>query len=104
MTLLLNETNPCGAWSEITLKDEHGAPNPPGARVTLVTRRADGGERRQLREASAQSGLRGQSASTFLFGIPNGEVLSSAEIRWPNGKTQNATALKPNAKQIIERR
>ncbi|MCE9521585.1 MAG: CRTAC1 family protein [Alphaproteobacteria bacterium] len=104
MTLLLNETPSCGAWSEITLKDEHRTPNPPGARVTLVTKRTDGSERRQLRESSAQSGLRGQSASTFLFGIPTGEVLSSAEIRWPDGKTQSATALKPNAKQIIERR
>lgn len=101
MTLLINETPPCGAWSEIILRDAHGAPNPPGTRVTLITRADSGAQRRQLREASAQTGLRGQSGSTFLFAIPQGEKAIAAEIRWPGGNTQRLTSIKSNARTEV---
>lgn len=101
MSLLINETPPCGAWSEIVLRDAHGAPNPPGARVTLITRADGGKERRQLREAGAQTGLRSQNGSTFLFAIPRGEKAIAAEIKWPGGNTQRLTSIKSNARTEV---
>lgn len=101
MTLLINRSQPCGGWTEIVLRDKAGAPNPPGARVTLVTRRRDGGVRRQLREASAQTGFRSQSASAFLFAVPESETIAAAEIRWPNGHLQRLTTVQPNRRNEI---
>lgn len=92
-TLVMNAGTPCGAWTEIVLRDALGAPNPPGARVTLVTRRGDGGERRQLREASAQTGFRSMSANAFLFGVPTGETVVGVEVRWPGGRTERRPAV-----------
>lgn len=86
--LMTNTSRACGAWTEVLLRDARGAPNPPGSRVALVTRRRDGGERRQLREASAQTGFRSMSASAFLFGVPAGETIIGVEIRWPNGRME----------------
>jgi hypothetical protein len=101
MTLLTNQSKPCGAWTEIVLRDARGAPNPPGARVTLVTRSRNGAVRRQLREASAQTGFRSQSASAFLFGVPESETIAAAEIRWPNGRLQRLTAVKLDRRNEI---
>lgn len=92
-TLVVNKGTSCGGWAEIVLRDARGAPNPPGARVTLVTRRRDGGERRQLREASAQTGFRSMSANAFLYGVPTGEAVVGVEVRWPNGRTERRPAV-----------
>jgi hypothetical protein len=101
ITLLHNETPRCGSWAELVLKDQYGAPNPPGARVVLNSRDADGNERRQLREASAQTGWRSQGASHFLFALPKSEGIIGAEIRWPNGKVQRLYDLKQNYRTIV---
>ena len=93
MAMLINQSQPCGAWTEIVLRDKAGAPNPPGTRVTLVTRHRDGKVRRQLREASAQTGFRSQSASAFLFAVPEGETIVAADIRWPNGRLQHISSV-----------
>lgn len=91
ISLLMNRTPRCGSWTEIELRDAKGALNPPGSRVTLVTRRA-GNPRRQLREASAQTGFRSLGASFFLFGVPAGEAIERAVVRWPDGRTQEIAA------------
>lgn len=95
-----NESGRCGDWAELALSDRYGAPNPPGTRVTLVTRGA-GGERRHLREASAQTTFRGQSGSAFLFGLPKGEKVLRAEVRWPDGRTQVLRSVKRNARTAV---
>ena len=92
VTILRNESAACGEPIRLTLRDAHGAPDPIGARVILVTRAA-AGERRQVREALGQSGFRGQSASPFVFSVPNGERVTRVEIRWPDGRTQTLTDL-----------
>lgn len=93
ITILRNESTLCGQPLRIELRSAAGAPNPPGARVTFITR-GPAGERRQLREANAQTSFRSQSASAFLFGVPRAERLVRAEIRWPDGRTQNVTRLR----------
>jgi hypothetical protein len=85
------------------LIDQHGASNPPHARVQLTTKARKGAMRRQLREASAQTGFRSQSASPFSFGVPNGERIVSAEIRWPDGSTQLLRKVKKNDRLIVRR-
>jgi enediyne biosynthesis protein E4 len=87
VTILRNESALCGRPLRMTLLDRHGAPDPIGARVTLVTR-GPAGERRQLRESMAQSTMRSQSGSAFLFAAPAGERPVRAEIRWPDGTIQ----------------
>jgi hypothetical protein len=101
ITLLRNETPRCGSWVELVLQDQYGAPNPPGARVVLHSRDADGNERSQLREASAQTGWRSQGASAFLFALPKSEGIIGVEIRWPNGRIQRLDDLKPNSQTIV---
>jgi hypothetical protein len=86
VTILRNRTPPCGSWFELNVLSPAGAPNPPGARVTLTTSTRDG-VLRQLREASAQSGFRSQSASAFLFAIPRGHAVNQVDVRWPDGRT-----------------
>lgn len=100
ITIVRNESALCGAPLRIELRDANGAVDPPGARVTLITHYA-GGERRQLREANAQSGFRSQSASHFLFGVPRGDRVVRAEIRWPNGATQSVTRFTRNGLTTI---
>ena len=85
ITAWRNDSGAGGRPLRIELRDAYGAPDPIGARVTLITRDADG-ERRQLREAMGQSTMRSQSGSAFLFGVPNGERVVRAEIRWPDGR------------------
>jgi hypothetical protein len=87
-TLLRNKTFRRGHWLELVLVGPGGAPNPPGARVVLVSRSGAGVVRRQLREASAQTGFRSQGSNPFLFGVPSGEQIERAEIRWPDGRVQ----------------
>lgn len=87
VTILRNESALCGRPLRIELLNRFGAVDPLGARVTLVTRGAYG-ERRQLREASGQSTFRSQSGSNFLFGVPRGERIVRAEVRWPSGQVQ----------------
>jgi hypothetical protein len=103
MTLALNETELCGAFVEIALVDENGAPNPPGARVTLATKGKGGEIRRQLREASAQTGFRSQSASSFLFAVPPGEKIRRAKIRWPDGSIVTVKKLKPGERRVVRK-
>lgn len=85
-TVLTNKSTRCGRPVRIELRNRHGAADPIGARVTLVT-----DKRRQLREAMGQTGFRAQSGSTFVYGVPAGERIAAAEIRWPDGSTQRAT-------------
>ncbi len=92
-TLMLNKSATCGGWTEVVLRDVRGASNPPGARVTLVTSRRDGSERRQLREASAQTGFRSLSANPFLFGVPEGEAIVGVEIRWPDSRVERRSSV-----------
>ncbi|ANP45879.1 hypothetical protein ATE48_08065 [Candidatus Viadribacter manganicus] len=87
VTILRNDSDLCGRSLRMELRSRHGAVDPLGARVTLVTRSARG-ERIQLREASGQSTFRSQSGSNFLYGVPEGERVLRAEIRWPNGRIQ----------------
>lgn len=98
--VLRNESAPCSDWAEFVVQDRAGAPNPPGARVTLVTR-GRAGERRHLREASAQSTFRGQSASAFLFALPKGERVLRVEVRWPDGQTRVLRDVRRNAKTVV---
>lgn len=98
--VLRNQSVRCGDWAEFMLSSRAGAPNPPGARVTLVTR-GRGGERRHLREASSQSGFRSQSASAFLFALPRGERIVRVEVRWPDGGTQVLRDVKRNARTAV---
>jgi hypothetical protein len=100
VTVLRNESTLCGQSLRIELRDRHGAPDPIGARVTLVTR-GPGGERRQLREAMGQSTIRSQSGSAFWFGVPHGERVMSAIVRWPGGRTQEIRRLNPNAPNVL---
>ena len=102
ISLLMNRTPRCGAWIEIDLRNRAGALNPPGSRVTLVSRGA-GKVRRQLREASAQTGFRSLGASFFLFGIPAGERIEKAVVRWPDGGVQEVTAPPPGERLTIRR-
>ena len=95
VTLLTNVSAACGRSVRLQLRNRYGAIDPIGARVTLVSR-GHAGERRQVREVSAQSGWRSQSASAFLFGVPTGERLLRAEVRWPDGRTQTVTDLQIN--------
>ncbi|MEZ5995681.1 MAG: CRTAC1 family protein [Hyphomonadaceae bacterium] len=95
-TLLQNRSAPCGDWIDFDVRDQYGAPNPPGARIVLISVDARGRERRQLREASAQTGFRSQSASYFLFGLPAHERVLRAEIRWPDGATRTIRSLPRN--------
>lgn len=99
ISLLMNRTPRCGGWTEIELRDAKGALNPPGSRVTLVT--ADG--RRQLREASAQTGFRSQGASFFLFGVPAGVHIEKAIVRWPDGKLQEVASPPANRRLTVRR-
>jgi hypothetical protein len=94
--MLHNVSERCGDWVDLDIRDQYGAPNPPGSRVTLVTRGTHGEERRQLREANTQSGFRSQSASFFLFGVPRGERIVRAEVRWPDGRTRTLRGLRSN--------
>jgi enediyne biosynthesis protein E4 len=87
ITILRNRTPRCGSWVELTVLSASGAPNPPGARVTLTTA-ANDRPLRQLREASAQTGFRSQSGSAFLFATPPGHSVQHADIRWPDGRTR----------------
>jgi hypothetical protein len=97
-TLLRNDTARCGDSVYLALFDRNGAPDPPGARVTLITRTATGEERRRLREASAQTTVRGQGASFFLFGVPRAETIVRAEVRWPDGTVQVVEDLPRNGR------
>ena len=103
-TLVRNDTPRCGAWTEVVLRSAAGAPNPPGARVTLVSRRGRGPERRQTREASAQTNFRTQGGSPFLFGVPPGERILRAEIRWPDGRTGVLAAPPRNGRRVVRDR
>lgn len=102
ITLLMNRTPRCGAWLEIQLRGAGGALNPPGARVTLVTRRGVA-ERRQLREASAQTGFRSLGASFFLFGVPAGERVEKAVVRWPDGHVVEVADLPRDGRVAVSR-
>ena len=103
-TLMRNEGPRCGDWIHIGLVDRAGAPDPPGARVTLIMRTpsgastSEGAERRRLRKSSAQTTVRGQSASFFLFGVPKDETVVRAEVRWPDGTTQIVERLPRNGR------
>jgi hypothetical protein len=101
-TLLRNVTPRCGAWTELTLRDPHGAPNPPGSRVTLVSRENGGGERRQMREASAQTGFRQQGADPFWFAIPSAEQFVRAEIRWPGRRIEVVGSIPINGRITVD--
>ncbi|GAM99628.1 hypothetical protein U91I_03282 [alpha proteobacterium U9-1i] len=90
ITVLRNESGLCGTPLRVTLRDRYGAPDPIGARATLVTR-GPAGERRQIREAMGQSAMRSQSGSTFYYGVPRGERVLRLEVRWPDGRVQNVT-------------
>lgn len=100
ITVLRNESAPCGQSVNIQLRSAVGAPDPIGARITLITRGANG-ERRQLREAMGQTSLRSQSASHFLFGVPRGERIIAAEIRWPDGRMQRVTRLRAGQANVF---
>lgn len=104
VSLVRNDSARCGDWVEISPLSRAGAPNPPGLRITLVSRAKDGKERRQLREASAQTAFRSQGASFFLYGAPKDEKLVRAEVRWPNGRTEIITRLKRNGRITIRDR
>ncbi len=99
-TILRNESARCGRPLHIELRDQYGAPDPIGARVTLVTR-GRGGERLQLREAMGQTTFRGQSASFFRYGVPNSEQVVRVDIRWPDGSTQTFTRVRFDGANVI---
>jgi hypothetical protein len=101
ITILRNRTPPCGSWFELTVMSRSGAPNPPGARVTLMTSARDG-VLRQLREASAQTGFRSQSASPFLFAIPPGHTVQYADVRWPDGRIRRISSIRRERKLEVE--
>jgi hypothetical protein len=100
ISVVRNETPRCGDWLEIVPISRAGAPSPPGTRITLVTR-GPGGERRQLREASAQTSFRSQGAGFFLYGVPKDERVLRAEVRWPDGRSQTLTNLRRNARTTV---
>jgi hypothetical protein len=100
VTVLRNGSTLCGRPLHIELRDRHGAPDPIGARVTLVTR-GPGGDRRQLREAMGQSTIRSQSGSAFLFGVPHGERVVHAIVRWPDGRTQEIRRSSPSGPNVL---
>ncbi|MGE0595254.1 MAG: FG-GAP-like repeat-containing protein [Hyphomonadaceae bacterium] len=100
ITLLRNEGVSCGRPLRLDLRDRNGAPDPIGARVTLVLRQY-GSERLHVREASGQSGLRSQSGSHFLFSVPAGARVVSGEIRWPDGERQAISGLRAGESRTI---
>ncbi len=100
VTILRNDSERCGASVRIALRTRAGAPDPIGARVTLVSR-GRAGERRQLREASGQSSFRSQNGDEFLFGLPHGERAMRAEVRWPDGRAQIITRLAANRVNVV---
>ena len=71
----------------VRLRDRHGAADPIGARVTLVTT-SRAGERRQVRESMGQTTFRGQGADPFSFAVPRGERTARLEVRWPDGSRE----------------
>lgn len=100
VSVLMNKTPRCGRWLELALSDRNGAPDPPGARVTLTA--VKGASRLvQMREANAQSGLRSQSGSTFLFSLPSGYHALRADIRWPNGETSQVEAPRLGRTKVV---
>ena len=56
---------------------------------------------KQMREASAQTGFRSQSGSTFLFAIPPGHRVQEAEVRWPDGRVQRVKQIEVGARTKI---
>ncbi|MEZ5996929.1 MAG: CRTAC1 family protein [Hyphomonadaceae bacterium] len=100
ITMLRNRTAVCSEAIRIRLYDQYGAPDPIGARVTLVTAGRNG-ERRQLREAMGQTTIRGQSGDAFYFGVPPGEHVRYAEIRWPGGRVQRISRLRADQLNTI---
>lgn len=100
VTVLRNESASCGRPLRIDLRTAAGAPDPIGARVTLITR-GPSGERRQLRESVGQSTFRSQSGSAFLFSVPLGERVVAAEVRWPDGRVQRITRLRFDGANVI---
>lgn len=93
-TILTNASESCGTPPvRIVLRNRFGATDPPGARVTLITQGRHG-RRLQMREASAQSGWRSQSASAFTFGVPAGESVVRVDVRWPDGRLQSNTKIR----------
>ena len=99
ITILRNESPPCGLPVRVVLRDRTGTPDPIGARAILVSA-GSAGERQQLREAMGQTTFRGQSGSTFWFGVPESERVVRLTIRWPDGSTQEITDLRTDT--IIE--
>jgi hypothetical protein len=49
-----------------------------------------------MREASAQTGFRQQSADAFWFSVPASERFIRADVRWPDGRTQMLGAVPRN--------
>jgi hypothetical protein len=101
ITILRNESALCGSALRVRLRDRNGAPDPIGARVTLVTR-GRAGERTQLRESMGQTTFRGQSGDPFFFGVPAGERVLRLAIRWPDGTTQSVSRLRADELNEIQ--
>jgi hypothetical protein len=100
ITIVRNRTPQCGSWAELVVTNRAGAVDPPGTRVTFTT--VQGKQTlKQMREASAQTGFRSQSGSTFLFAIPPGHRIREAEVRWPDGRVQRVKKIKPGERTRI---
>jgi hypothetical protein len=87
ITILRNEGASCGKPFRLRLRDRFGAPDPIGARATLISRGSHG-QRQQMREVLGQTSFRGQSGDQLFFAVPAGERILRLEIRWPNGHRQ----------------
>lgn len=76
---------PKARFVRLRLAGKGANPSAVGARATIKTKAG----LTLLREVSAGGGYQSQSSSDLWFGIPKGDAVLTATVRWPNGATSS---------------
>ena len=97
VALLHNESAPAQHWLAVRLRGRRSNRDGLGARVVL-----EAGGRRQVREVHAGGSYLSQSDSRAHFGLGQGAVVSSLEVRWPSGTTDRALNVAGDRTIVIE--
>ena len=88
-------------WVKIRLKGVESNSYGIGSWVTVIT--SDGGiEKTQKRYHYPITGYGSMSEPIVHFGLGNSSILSSLEVKWPNGKTQSFKGVSSNNYYVIE--
>jgi hypothetical protein len=85
--LFRNDFADAGNWIGFRLRETKPGFSPAGAKLTLTT-----GAGKQVRWLVTGDGYRSQHSATAHFGLGAVTNVESAEVRWPNGKTQRLVA------------